>query len=75
MKKCLLPMIFVESVMRCVLAVGPSRLITPTTFWHHAGHHESRQGEDHRSPVKVDFPEPGAYAIEYVVTAASPRSR
>jgi len=38
---------FVESVMRCVLAVGPSRLITPTTFWHHAGHHESRQGEDH----------------------------
>ncbi|MDD3545879.1 MAG: glycosyl hydrolase family 2, partial [Kiritimatiellae bacterium] len=26
---------FVESVMRCVLAVDQSRLITPTTFWQH----------------------------------------
>jgi hypothetical protein len=26
---------FIESVMRCVLAVDQSRLITPTTFWSH----------------------------------------
>jgi len=36
---------------------------------------KSGRSETRLEPIKVDFPEPGAYAIEYVVTAASPRSR
>ncbi len=35
---------------------------------------ERGRGETRLAPIKVDFPEPGAYAIEYLVTAARSRA-